>query len=88
MIDVHFKPNPPSNVAEAAHMDTAAIYKQKAEHFCVSYTPVAHACTIGSLSSRSHNVLVMNPYPLHIQQRGSACTDWEQGSEWASLIPS
>lgn len=33
MIDVHFKPNPPSNVAEAAHMNTPEIYKQKAEHF-------------------------------------------------------
>lgn len=39
MIDVHFKPNPPSNAAEAAHMDTAEIYKQKAEHFVCRIRP-------------------------------------------------
>lgn len=39
MIDVHFKPNPPSNAAEAAHMDTAEIYKQKTEHFVCRIRP-------------------------------------------------
>lgn len=39
MIDVHFKPNPPSNVAEAAHMNTPEIYKQKAEHFVCRIRP-------------------------------------------------